>query len=69
MHDVLQSTFARELTNHRKVYPRKFVNYLVDGLVIRSDADYRHISISAKQARGVLKWAQEFVRVVTGGES
>lgn len=65
-HAAVPSTFALELTRRRKSYPQHLVRYISDGLFIRNQADYEEINVSAAQAKRVLRWAQEFVRI---GES
>lgn len=60
-HESVPGTFAGELTRRRKIYSPHLARYLVDGLSIRNQADYRHIHVSKAQAQRIMRWAKEFV--------
>ena len=60
-HGWVQSVFARELINRKKIFPGKFRRYLFDSQIIRNDADYDEASINQKTAKRQLNRCREFV--------
>jgi len=63
-HGAVQSLFATELTQRRKIYPSHLKSYLPDLQNIRDDADYKLQSVSKKKASLQLKQAKEFVEII-----
>lgn len=59
-HSGLQSTFAAELIKRRKIYRQPLARYLYDAHRFRLQADYSQASVSKRQARQTLRWANEF---------
>jgi uncharacterized protein (UPF0332 family) len=62
-HKVIQSLFAENFCNRRKIVPSKYKSYLKDMQHIRSNADYRN-GASKKDAKEQLKFAKEFVELI-----
>jgi uncharacterized protein (UPF0332 family) len=62
-HKVIQSLFADNFCNRRKIVPSKYKGYLKDMQHIRSNADYRS-GASKKDAKEQLKFAKEFVELI-----
>ncbi len=60
-HLRLQSTFANELINRRKILPAKFKSYLPDAQFFRNAADYETLMISKTIAHRQLAQTVEFV--------
>jgi len=60
-HGWVQSTFARELINRRKIMPNALKAYLSDAQIFRNNADYRDIMISQKTANRQVRKSQEFI--------
>jgi uncharacterized protein (UPF0332 family) len=60
-HGWVQSVFARELINRKKIFPGKFRSYLFDSQIIRNDADYDQSSVNQKTAKRQLSRCREFV--------
>ncbi len=63
-HMRLQSTFANELINRRKILPAKFKSYLPDAQFFRNAADYETLMISKTTAQRQLAQTMEFVESV-----
>lgn len=63
-HGWVQSVFARELINRKKIFPGKFRRYLFDCQEVRNDADYKDLMISKKTANRQLLKATEFISVI-----
>lgn len=63
-HNWVQSTFARELINRKKIFPGKIGKYLLDAQIIRNDADYDEASINKKKAKRQLTRCQEFIVLI-----
>ena len=64
-HAALQSTFAIELIQRRKRYPRQLAEYLSRALFWRNLADYGDEEISQRRAKQLFEWAKAFVAKVT----
>ena len=60
-HGWVQSVFARELINRRKIIPNSFKAYSSDAQIFRNNADYRDVMISQKMANRQLRKSQEFI--------
>jgi len=64
-HPALQASFVNELIRRRKRYPALLGQHFNRALQLRLDADYRLKGVSQKQATQTVRWAQEFVAVIT----
>ena len=64
-HPALQASFVNELIRRRKRYPALLGPYFNRALQLRLDADYRTKGVSLKQATQIVRWAREFVTVIT----
>ncbi|MCL4706872.1 HEPN domain-containing protein [bacterium] len=63
-HAQIQSLFANELINRRKIFQSKFRSYLYDASFLRAIADYKAISISQAQANRQMQKLQEFIAAI-----
>ena len=63
-HGWIQSTFARELINRRKIFEGKLKTYLPDCQNVRNDADYAGILISNKTAKRQVNKTSEFINAI-----
>lgn len=63
-HGWVQSVFARELINRKKIFQSKFRRYLFDSQIIRNDADYDEMSINKKTAKRQLNGCREFIDII-----
>ena len=63
-HGWVQSVFARELINRKKIFQGKVRRYLFDSQEVRNDADYKNIMISKKTANRQLLKSTEFISVI-----
>ncbi len=62
-HRTVQTLFAENYCNRKKVFPSKYKGYLKDMQHIRSNADYRN-GVSKKEAKQQLKYAKEFFNLI-----
>lgn len=60
-HDFVQSQFAGNLVNQRKLYPSELRNVLARNLELRQAADYRTGPVTAGQASHALRRTQAFL--------
>lgn len=63
-HAQIQSLFANELINRRKVFQGKFKSYLYDAEFLRAIADYKAIPISQAQANRQMQKLREFIAAI-----
>ena len=63
-HAQVQSLFANELINRRKIFQGRFKSYLYDAEFLRGVADYKTISISHTQAKRQMHKAKEFIDAI-----
>jgi uncharacterized protein (UPF0332 family) len=68
-HDFVQSQFAGQLVNRRKLYPASLRSVLTDTYLLRESADYDPEPIDEVRARRALRKAQELVRAVSFGRT
>jgi uncharacterized protein (UPF0332 family) len=60
----VQANFAAECVHRRKLVPRELASILSELRSLRAKADYARESVTAKEARQALRWAQEFLDAV-----
>jgi uncharacterized protein (UPF0332 family) len=60
----VQANFATECVHRRKLVPRELASILSELRSLRAKADYARESVTAKEARQALRWAQEFLDAV-----
>ena len=63
-HDWVQANFSGQLIHRRKVFPRKFRQYLVKAFRVRVAADYQLMPVSKNLVTNELKKAREFVNTI-----
>jgi uncharacterized protein (UPF0332 family) len=63
-HKRVQSMFADELINRRKIMQSKFRSYLSDGQSVRAIADYETEMISQTKAGRHMRKAKEFIDAI-----
>jgi len=60
-HGGLASTFGLELIKRRRLIPKLMGRRLRDAYALRTEADYKLVRFSYKQAQRVVNWASEFI--------
>lgn len=63
-HDFVQTAFANELVNRRKLYPDSLRSVLGQNAAVRHVADYRDVSVSEIAAARALRQTRLFVAAV-----
>lgn len=64
-HKTIQTLFAENFCNRRKIVSSRFKGYLKDLQHIRSNADYKN-GVSKKDAKQQIKYSKEFVELLLG---
>ncbi|MBM2815037.1 MAG: hypothetical protein HW421_1799 [Ignavibacteria bacterium] len=62
-HRTVQTLFAEQFCNRRKILPSKYKSILQDMQKIRNDADYKD-GINKKLSKQQLKSANEFLKII-----
>jgi len=63
-HGWVQSSFAGELINRRKIFPNKFKSYLSETQTCRNIADYDDVLISQAKTFRQIKKSIEFINTI-----